>query len=101
VQTVHLSYIDTNTISKRVKMRGTWPTSPRCSIRCVQNHFQAYGTLSASRAPILLQYQDSPNGPKWVSTWPKSPRCSIWCVQSDFLACGTFSTNRALILRQE
>jgi hypothetical protein len=33
--------------------------SPRCSIRCVQNDFQAYGTLGASHAPILLQYLDS------------------------------------------
>jgi hypothetical protein len=28
--------------------------SPRCSIRCVQNDFQAYGVLGASSAPILL-----------------------------------------------
>jgi hypothetical protein len=38
------------------KWDSTWPTSPRCSIRCVQNDFQAYGTLGESRAPILLQY---------------------------------------------
>jgi hypothetical protein len=33
--------------------------SPRCSIWCVQNDFQANGSLGASRAPILLQNYDS------------------------------------------
>jgi hypothetical protein len=42
----------------RPKRPSTLPTSPRCSIRCVQNDFQAYGKLGASRAPILLQYYD-------------------------------------------
>ena len=49
-QTVHLSCTDTNTVSNQTKMR---PTSPRNSIKCVQNDFQAYGTFSENRAPIL------------------------------------------------
>ena len=31
----------------------TRPTSPRSSIRCVQNDFRAYGTFAANRTPIL------------------------------------------------
>jgi hypothetical protein len=37
------------------KWDSTWPTSSRCSIRCVQNYFWACGTFSANRAPILRQ----------------------------------------------
>jgi hypothetical protein len=32
-------------------------TSPRSSIRCVQNGFRAYGTIGANRTPILYQHQ--------------------------------------------
>ena len=55
-QTMHLSYINTNTISKRTKWDSTWPTSPRSCIGCVQNYIWAYGTFSANRAPILHQH---------------------------------------------
>jgi hypothetical protein len=37
------------------KWDSTWPTSPRCSIGCVQNDFQACGTFEASHAPIMRQ----------------------------------------------
>ena len=46
-QTVHLSYINTNTISKQTERDSTWPTSPRSSIGCVQNDFRAYGMFDA------------------------------------------------------
>jgi hypothetical protein len=39
----------------RLKWDSTWPTSPRSSIKCVQNDFQAYGMLGANCAPILQQ----------------------------------------------
>ena len=35
-QTMHLSYIKTNTISKWTKRDSTWPTSPRSSIGCAK-----------------------------------------------------------------
>ena len=41
---VQLSYINTNTVSKRTEGDSTWPTSPRSSIGCVQNDFRAYGS---------------------------------------------------------
>jgi hypothetical protein len=31
---------------------STWASSPRSAIRCVQNHFWAYGTFGANLAPI-------------------------------------------------
>ena len=36
---------------------STWPTSPRSSIGCIQNDFQAYDTFDAKRATILHQCQ--------------------------------------------
>jgi hypothetical protein len=39
----------------RPKQDLTWPTSPKGSIRCVQNDFHAYGTFSPNRPPILHQ----------------------------------------------
>ena len=56
-QTVHLSYINTNTISKWTKQDSTRPTSPRSSIGCVQTNFQAYGTFDAKHATILHRCQ--------------------------------------------
>jgi hypothetical protein len=35
------------------KRASTWPTSPRSTIGCIQNNFQAYRTFGANRAPIL------------------------------------------------
>jgi hypothetical protein len=34
------------------KRLSTWHTSPRCTIRCAQNDFHAYGTFGANHAPI-------------------------------------------------
>jgi hypothetical protein len=39
------------------KWDSTWATSPRSSIGCLQNDFQAYGTFGANRIPILHQDQ--------------------------------------------
>jgi len=37
----------------RPKQASTWPTSPRSTIMCIQNDFQAYGTFNANLAPNL------------------------------------------------
>jgi hypothetical protein len=37
------------------KQASTWASSPRSTIRCVQNYYWAYGTLGANHAPILSQ----------------------------------------------
>jgi hypothetical protein len=54
-QTMHLSWTDTNTSPNWPKRDSTWPTSPRTTIRCVQNDFLAYGTFGVNRTPILRQ----------------------------------------------
>jgi hypothetical protein len=38
---------------KGLKQDSPRPTSPRSSIRCVQNDFRAYGTFGANSAAIL------------------------------------------------
>ena len=55
-QTVHISYINTNTIWKWTKRDSTRPTSTRSSIGCVQNDIWAYDTFSTKRAAILHQH---------------------------------------------
>jgi hypothetical protein len=55
VQIVHLSCTDTNIVSKEKKWDSTQPTSPKSSIGCIQNDYQAHGTSNANRAPILRQ----------------------------------------------
>jgi hypothetical protein len=39
----------------RLKRHLTWPTSPRSSIWCVQNYFQAYGMFGVNNAPLFCQ----------------------------------------------
>jgi hypothetical protein len=38
------------------KRVSTWPKSPSCYFRCVQNNFWAYGMFGTNRAPILQQH---------------------------------------------
>jgi hypothetical protein len=52
-QTVHLSCVRFNTISKQTKQASTWALSLSSTIGCVQNDFCAYGTFSANRAHNL------------------------------------------------
>jgi hypothetical protein len=52
-QTMHLSCTDTNSVSKWKKWDSTRTTTPRSSIRCVQNNVWDYGTFDANRAPVL------------------------------------------------
>jgi hypothetical protein len=52
-QTVHLSRINISTISNKLTQVSTWASSPRITIRCIQNNFWAYGMFSTNHAPIL------------------------------------------------
>jgi hypothetical protein len=38
----------------RLKWDSTWPTSPKSSIGCIQNDFQAYGMFSANHASKMI-----------------------------------------------
>jgi hypothetical protein len=55
-QTVHIYCIDTNTVSKQIETRFHMTHSPRSSIGCVQQDFQADGTFYTNHAPFLCQY---------------------------------------------
>jgi hypothetical protein len=54
-QTAHLTCHKFSTISKQTESASTWASSPRSTIRCVQNDFWAYGTFGTNRAPIIPQ----------------------------------------------
>jgi hypothetical protein len=56
-QTMHLSCIKISTISNKLNQTSTWASSPRSTIRCVQNNFWAYGIFSTNHAPILNRHQ--------------------------------------------
>jgi hypothetical protein len=99
MQTVLLSCIDTNTVSKRTETRFAmthvtlefYRVRPKwfSSIWYIQHKACTY---HASRLAL------SPNGPKQAFTWVSSPRSTIRCVQNDFWAYGTVGANRASIL---
>ena len=72
------------------------------TIGCAQNDFQARGTFSADRAPILRE--DLHNLKTDQNKLPLDIHylgAPFGCAQSDFLACGTFGANRAPILRRD
>jgi hypothetical protein len=86
----------------RLNRASTWASSPRSTIRCVQNEFlwlcyvwQKIVHLSCTDTYTVLKHT------KRDSTWPMSPRSCIKYVQNDFRTSGTFSANRAPILRQD
>ena len=85
-QTVNLSCIKINTISKWTKTSFHLSLLPRSTIRCVQNNFWAYGTFTTNHAPIL---PDTNTVSKWTELMfhmTSSPRSSIVCIQNDFLS---------------
>jgi hypothetical protein len=65
------------------KQACIWASSPRSTVRCIQNNFWAYGRFWRKRctyhAPKLTL---SPKGSKRYSTWPTTPRSSIGCIQN-------------------
>jgi hypothetical protein len=86
----------------RLRRDSTWPTSPRCSIGCVQNDFWAYGMFGAIRAPVLHWHSHCLQTDwKQDSTRAPAPRSSIGCFQNNFFAYGTFGANYAPILHQD
>jgi hypothetical protein len=99
VQTIHLSCTNTNTFSKRIKMRFqmthvTKDFHPLCPKWFMWPCFvwPKPCTYLASRLPL------SPNELKWASTWASQPRSGIRCVQNDFWAYDMFGTNHSPIL---
>jgi hypothetical protein len=102
VQTVQLSCVKVNTISKWTK------TSFHLSLVNLEYHWvcpkQFMSPWYVQRKPctyLALTIITSLNGPKWDSIWPTLPRISIMGVQNFFWAYGTFGANRAPILHQD
>jgi hypothetical protein len=101
-QTMHLSCVEINTISKQTEtsfhfthitkefywVRPKWFPCP-WYIRC-KPYTYLVSRLTLSRI-----------GPEWVCTWPMSHRSTICCAQNNFRAYGMFGANRALILRRD
>jgi hypothetical protein len=54
-QTIHLSYTDSNTVSKEKEVRFQMTHTPKSSIRCVENDLRAYSMFDANHAYILCQ----------------------------------------------
>jgi hypothetical protein len=61
VQTMHLSYTNTNTVSKWTKTRFDMTQSPRSTIWCVQNDFQAHGVQRKLCTYLVSRLALSPN----------------------------------------
>ena len=97
-QTVHLSYINTNTISKRTKQDSTWPTSSRSSIDAPKWFHTLWYFWRKPFTDLVSRLALSPNEPKRASSWASSPKSTIGCVLKDIWGYGTFGANRAPIL---
>ena len=91
-QTMHLSYTDTNTVSKWSKTRFhmTHVTKGFHQVRPKQflSVWYVRRKLSTYLVPILAL---SLNRPNRASTWASSPRSSIGHVQNNLLAYGTLA----------
>jgi hypothetical protein len=100
-QTIHLSCIDKNTISKWTETRFHMTDVIEEFRRVCPKWFLSLWYVWCKPCTYLASTLTlSPNRPKQDSTWATSPRSSIGCAQNDFWAYGTFGANRAPILRQ-
>jgi hypothetical protein len=102
VQTMHLFFIDTNTVSKRTEMRFHMTHIIKVFNRVCPKWFSSLWYVQRKLCTYLASILTlCPNGPKWDFSRSTSPRCSIGCAQNYFQACGTFGANHATILRQD
>jgi hypothetical protein len=86
-QTMHLSCIKTNTISKEkeVKFQMTHVTYEFNRVRL--KWFLSLWLVRRKPCTCLAsRYALSPNEPKWAITLTSAPRSTIGCVQNDFLS---------------
>jgi hypothetical protein len=102
VQTVHLSYVKINTISKRIQMSFHMTHVTKEYLWVCPKRFQSLWYVQHKLCTYLASRLTlSPNWPKWASTWPTSTRTTVRCAQKDFHVCDTFDTNRAPVLHQD
>jgi hypothetical protein len=97
--TLHLSCIDTATISKRTETRFH---KTHVTHEFHQVHPKEYLSLWYTHCKpwtyLVSRLALSPNGLNRASTWALLSLSTIWCVQNDFWANGTFGANSAPIL---
>jgi hypothetical protein len=99
VQTMHLSYVVINTISKRTQTSFHMTHVMKEYHRMCPNWFLSLWYIQHNLCTNLASRLTlSPDWPKWASTWPMSTRTTLGCTQKDFHVCGIFSTNRAPVL---
>jgi hypothetical protein len=102
VQTVHLSYVKINTISKwtQTSFHMTHVTKEYHQV-CPKWFMSLWYVQHKLCTYLALRLTLLPNWPKQASTWPMSTRTTVRCVQKYFHACGTFGTNHAPFLCQD
>jgi hypothetical protein len=100
-QTMHLSFPNTNTISKRKE-----EIFHMAHITYEFNHMRPKRFLSLwhvrrkSCIYLASRLALSPNRMKWAFTWASSPRSTIGCIQNDFWAVGMLGANCVAILHR-
>jgi hypothetical protein len=84
-QTVHLSCIDTNTVSKWKELRFIM-THVTLGLHLVHRKWFSDSWYVWCKPCIFLasRLALSPNGLKWASTWAPSPSGTIECVHNNF-----------------
>jgi hypothetical protein len=93
-QTVHLSSIDTNTISKWDENEiSDDPRHRGVPSGACKRIFEPMVLSSQTMHLLVSRLALSPNRPKWPPTCATSPMSTIGCVQNDFWAYGTFRAN--------
>jgi hypothetical protein len=84
MQTMLLSYTDTNTISKRTEMRFHMT---HVTLEFHRVHLKWFMSLWYVRRKLCTYLASrlglSPNKPKRASTWASSPKSTIGCIQSE------------------
>jgi hypothetical protein len=97
-QTVHLSWTNTNTVSKWTKTRFH---KTHITLVFHRVHPKWFASLwYVQRTPCIYlspRLALSPNRSKRASTWASSPWSTIKCVQNNFWPYSMFGTNRAPI----
>jgi hypothetical protein len=101
-QTMHLSCIEINTISKWT--RASFHFNPR-HLGVASAAPKIFLNLWFVRCRPCIYFASrltlSPNRLKRSSTWSTPPSSTIWCAQSNFRPCGTFEANRAPVLPRD
>jgi hypothetical protein len=102
VQTVHLSCIDINTVSKWTDMNFNMIHFMYMYHRvCLKWFLSLWYIWRNPCSDLASRLALSPNGPMRASTWPTPPRSTFGWVQNDNQAYGMFGENHAPVMCQD